>query len=794
MRKHFFRRSFTIYIFALCALAIFLIGNTFAKSVYLSADHHTGEFDAWNINPDGTVTYQATYNLNYATDPAGIGIDVMNGGNDPLMFVSTEGIGGIEVINPVTLQYHGVAPGPVNMGGVDVDDINNILFAIQRGTSGFGGSGTSELYIYTYNDDGSGITQQAHITVPNHGYGMGLAFDDLRDVLWIGDIQYSMVKAYRPDNPAWTAISEDTSLSFNVSHQPVDIAVDRKRNIVYTGGAWLGSTLLTKFDVNAGIESSVDTGFGIMGLTVDESTGYVYVTRGGSYGSGGGEIQVWDCSTSPFTLIQDTPDIGNPAGIAIGNVSYNPMNLAKNDTIQGYGVHIGQTFTYEITYDNQDNVFDITNVTVVDTLPAELDYVSSTPAGVYDAVAHTVTWDIGALPAGDPGGLIELVVRVNQNAVGASTIYNYCTIDSDQTPPTTEEGKDPDNPEPGEPGTYIVPNRPPVAVCQNVTVMNEPGECSADASVDAGSYDPDGDPIVIVQTPAGPYPVGTTEVTLTVTDDKGLSDNCTATVTVEDKEAPVITADLVPVSGSEDDDSDDDSDDEDGRYKLEFSATDNCEGNLQLKAFIKVCGEKVPVANGQEIEIEQDDDCEIEWDDGMLEIEAQNLCLEIKAKDQYGNKSTVTVCPLSTTGGDDDSDDDQPPQFVFGPVRVYPLGSLSQDENNPSMVEPVYASVGWVYEDEMIPKEFKWQYRTCGTTEWIEQKASHWGWIDAAVTDFSLFLSGDGPYEFRGKMIDNADQTNHSPVFYIKMSEVSPEPSGNKLKSFISAAEEMKKK
>jgi len=441
------------------------------KSLYVAANHHTQQFDAWNINPDGTLTYQATYWLNHATDPAGIGIDETTGTDpatgqprDPLMFVSTEGTGGIEVINPVTLQFHGVAPGPVNMGGVDVDDINNILFAIQRGTSAWGGSGTNQLYVYTYNDDGSGIAQQAQITVPGLGRGMGLAFDDFRNVLWIGDTQHSMVRAYRPDNPTWTAISEDTSLSFNVSHSPVDVAVDRVQNIVYTGGAWFGSTLLTKYDVSAGAESTVDTVYGVMGVAVDEATGYVYLTRGFS----GDDMQVWDCSTSPFTLLQDTPPIGNPAGIAIGNVSYNPLNLAKNDVIVGE-VYIGSTFTYEITYENP-HPYDVHNVTIVDTLPGELDFVSASDGGVYDPALHTVTWNIGTLPAGTPPPTIQLVVEVNQSAVPGSTIYNYATITGDEVPPTTviddEGSEDPQD----EPGTPIGESLP-------VAVDIKPGSC-----------------------------------------------------------------------------------------------------------------------------------------------------------------------------------------------------------------------------------------------------------------------------------------------------------------------------
>jgi PKD repeat protein len=62
----------------------------------------------------------------------------------------------------------------------------------------------------------------------------------------------------------------------------------------------------------------------------------------------------------------------------------------------------------------------------------------------------------------------------------------------------------------------------------------------ADASVDDGSFDPDGDNITLEQTPLGPYDLGNTEVTLTVTDNNGASGTCNATVTVVDEEAPVI--------------------------------------------------------------------------------------------------------------------------------------------------------------------------------------------------------------------------------------------------------------
>jgi hypothetical protein len=85
-------------------------------------------------------------------------------------------------------------------------------------------------------------------------------------------------------------------------------------------------------------------------------------------------------------------------------------------------------------------------------------------------------------------------------------------------------------------------NQPPDAICQNVTVNTDPGVCTAaSASVDNGSFDPDGDPITLVQVPPAPYGKGTTNVTLTVTDNQGASDSCTATVTVLDREPPALT-------------------------------------------------------------------------------------------------------------------------------------------------------------------------------------------------------------------------------------------------------------
>jgi hypothetical protein len=59
-------------------------------------------------------------------------------------------------------------------------------------------------------------------------------------------------------------------------------------------------------------------------------------------------------------------------------------------------------------------------------------------------------------------------------------------------------------------------------------------------SIDAGSFDPDGDSIMVSQVPPGPYSLGTTAVKLTVSDGD-LSATCNASVTVDDCEPPSVS-------------------------------------------------------------------------------------------------------------------------------------------------------------------------------------------------------------------------------------------------------------
>jgi uncharacterized repeat protein (TIGR01451 family) len=309
------------------------------KSLYLVANHHTRQFDAWEIKPDGTATYQATYWLSYATDPAGIAIDESSN----TLFITSEFSGGVEMVDATTMTSLGVSTGPSDLAGIAVDDAKNIVYTVKRYSN--------VLYAYDWNPVARTLTLKSGypISLPGCSGAFGIALDEIRGVLWVADSAAGVVRAY--DVNTWT---EDASRSFTPSHKPVDVAVDRWRGFVYTvsmsAAAYVppgcGSKLLSKYDLATRTETTctlVDQG---VGVAVDEVTGLVYVTLS-PYGRGlyQGDLSVWDTSTIPWTQVQIVKVSGSPAGICIPQeeVAYNPLGLAKDDGL-AEGEYISPAF------------------------------------------------------------------------------------------------------------------------------------------------------------------------------------------------------------------------------------------------------------------------------------------------------------------------------------------------------------------------------------------------------------------------------------------------------------------
>jgi uncharacterized repeat protein (TIGR03803 family) len=152
----------------------------------------------------------------------------------------------------------------------------------------------------------------------------------------------------------------------------------------------------------------------------------------------------------------------------------------------------------------------------------------------------------GTASAGGSSGQ-GTIFAVNMDGTGFTNLYHF-TGASDGANPigglilsgNTLLGTTADGGGSGKGTVFSLSLPPPVVQCKSVTV-SAGADCTADASVDNGSFDPNGGvPLIVVQSPPGPYPLGDTSVTLTAINNLGASNSCVATVSVVDTTPPTI--------------------------------------------------------------------------------------------------------------------------------------------------------------------------------------------------------------------------------------------------------------
>ena len=416
-----------------------LAGPSSAKSLYVIASQdseYTSRIQAYNVNADGTLTYQATYT------PAGnsaVGLALDNASNT--LFVSTEVSGYLTVIDAKTMTSLGspvLAPGAYDLAGIVMDEGKQLLYTMDRGTD--------QLYVYTWDATAKTLTLQsgsphtlAGVSPPGTYVGAyGIALDKTNNVLYVANATDTMYKFNTSDwSPAGTVRDSDNP------DVAISIAVDSRNQMLYTGAGFYYDTYLKQYNLTSGAINRVEiTGIGgvvdgVVGLDVDENTGYIYIST--TYLTN--ELQVFDTS---LVKIQ-TPDLtghplNGPAGLVIG-AGYNLLNLSKTASpAYPTSVQAGRNVTYTITCDNVGNTQPVTNVIIRDNLPAETNFVSADRGGVYDSEAHTVTWNLGTLPAGAASRSFQLVAQVKPGTP-AKIIVNNATISSAETPPSTQSAQ-----------------------------------------------------------------------------------------------------------------------------------------------------------------------------------------------------------------------------------------------------------------------------------------------------------------------------------------------------------------
>ncbi|HSN77670.1 MAG TPA: hypothetical protein VL334_21560 [Anaerolineae bacterium] len=142
-----------------------------------------------------------------------------------------------------------------------------------------------------------------------------------------------------------------------------------------------------------------------------------------------GTTSVWNKMTASTTSPE--ADVTNNEQQDTDTVASAPnLTISKTDGVTT--VQAGQTnLVYTLSYRNDGNVA-ATGVTIVDTLDADVTYVSCSDTCTYDAGAHTVTWSIGELAVGG-SGTRTVTVNVNTTAATGAVIGNKVVITDDGT-------------------------------------------------------------------------------------------------------------------------------------------------------------------------------------------------------------------------------------------------------------------------------------------------------------------------------------------------------------------------
>jgi len=417
-----------LMLFAFTASVMFFSTTTEAKSLYVISNINADPtpIDAYNIEPPPGPPYLVHQATHYVPEHGWGGVGISIDTDSKCLFVVYEANDIIELIDAETMKSLGTttAPGASDLCGIVVDQIKHKVYATDRCTD--------TVYVYTWNALAKTLTLDSQHKLANVCLVHGIALDETNGLLFVADRASTTIRYFSTTD--WKEVG-----NFVISQKPVGIAIDVKNRFVYTGNSGAsagcpgpgqgddGLHLLSKYDLNKGVETTLDirtlTGLSddnVLGLAVDPNTSRLYITTGDQDSGGSDKIMVFD---SNLNLLYQTNDIGDPTGLCVPNVSWNPLNLAKDEIGVWQGVSIGEEFTFAITCDNKRNTdpnLGATDVNIVDTLPEELDFVSAKKDGinngVYDPCTHTVFWNIGTIPAGKAGPLIELVVKVNEKA------------------------------------------------------------------------------------------------------------------------------------------------------------------------------------------------------------------------------------------------------------------------------------------------------------------------------------------------------------------------------------------
>ena len=443
IRESVFKLNKSLLFLAVTILIISITGNSKAKSLYLLADIRTNPslIQAYDVGIDGFLTFQDQYPVQRrGLGAIGIAVDSDYG----YLFITNKYSEKILVLDAKTMITKEVVniDGASNLAGTVYDHDKGLLYCVERKTN--------KLFVLNWDPKTLTLTQLSESPVIlENATAYGIALDEIDGVLYVAN---GTRKINMYSTTDWSLIDNIT-----VNIETITIALDVLNGFLYCGGGLESYEGFFETD-NYFAQCQVVTGeitreiciepsdAQIMGIAVDQGTGFVYVSSRKNIVSGGDQLLEYD---NDLNLIDTIATPQSPSGLVIPGkeVGYNPLNVSKNivdvtssgDDNEGVeSVDAGDYVTYRISLNNND--YAVTDLSIVDTLPAEVNFYLADDhdgkIGKYDIDTHTFTWNYTELPI-ESDFFVEIMVQVNEDVPQGTPITNFVTVNSNETPKTT---------------------------------------------------------------------------------------------------------------------------------------------------------------------------------------------------------------------------------------------------------------------------------------------------------------------------------------------------------------------
>jgi uncharacterized repeat protein (TIGR01451 family) len=387
MKKYFFGclLGILVLLFSCGATAkpLYVIGDT----VFATESH----IMTYNAFLNGSIEY-ITENIMTARCQGPSDLAFTSDGR--YMFTVSAGSAWVQVVDTGTMtvvEEEHVSGTQEDFSGVAFDPARNLVYSVDKGQN--------QLYVYHWDSVNADLVlaENGRITLPDTSTH-DIALDFTNDLLYVSNGN-NQVHIF---NTVDWSLNRIISLGRNVER----IDLDERDQVLYAGAQVSGHPHLLQYDLLSTMEETLKIGddASVVGIAVDDSTSLVYVaTLHPFYIAGANKIHVFNTELNALDQAQVNGYLAG-LGLPAEGISYSPLAVSKH-IVSGTdligGVHYatgGDIITYEIVLsaENPSNNPLVQDGVIVDKLPFELDYVSSSSVngmmGVYDPSLHTVTW------------------------------------------------------------------------------------------------------------------------------------------------------------------------------------------------------------------------------------------------------------------------------------------------------------------------------------------------------------------------------------------------------------------